>query len=351
MSPTSVEQVADAVLYEGYMLYPYRPSSVKNRQRWTFGGVVPRAFADTHTGEASAIQAECLVRGTGSAALSVKVRFLHLLRRSLGVPADSTTGGEQPAWRPVETLTVDDRVLRPFEEATAREVETTAVPLAELISQPLCLPFALPAARSLEPVRDAGGAVGGFIIREQQALAGVLTVSATALGADRFRVGARLENETPFASAESRGRDEALLHAFVSAHLILSIHGGAFVSLMDPPDDLREAAAACQNTGCWPVLAGEEGRADTLLASPIILYDYPQIAPESPGDLFDGTEIDEILSLRILTLTGEEKRQAAAVDERARALLARTERLGADELFGLHGTIRSVRAVPGEADG
>jgi hydrogenase maturation protease len=78
-----------------------------------------------------------------------------------------------------------------------------------------------------------------------------------------------------------------------------------------------------------------------MLSSPIILYDYPEIAPESAGDLFDGTEIDEILSLRIMTLSDEEKREVAASDEHARRLLERTESLAAEQLMSLHGVMRS----------
>jgi hypothetical protein len=85
-----------------------------------------------------------------------------------------------------------------------------------------------------------------------------------------------------------------------------------------------------------------------MLASPIILYDYPQVAPESPGDLFDATEIDEILTLRILALTEEEKQAMAAVDKRAQALLTRTESLAREQLLGLHGTIRGLRTLPPE---
>jgi hypothetical protein len=100
----------------------------------------------------------------------------------------------------------------------------------------------------------------------------------------------------------------------------------------------------------FPVLVGSGSEKDTMLASPIILYDYPQVAPESPGDLFDATEIDEILTLRILTLTGEEKRLMAAVDARARALLERTESLGAESVLGLHGALRGLRTVsPGHS--
>jgi len=112
--------------------------------------------------------------------------------------------------------------------------------------------------------------------------------------------------------------------------------------LMDPSAALKEQTAACKNVGTWPILVGETGARDTLLSSPIILYDYPQIAPESPGDLFDNTEIDEILTLRILTLTDEEKRAVAAADERGKALLERTETLKREEMMKLHGTFRGL---------
>src|SRR5206468_6556944 len=122
-----------------------------------------------------------------------------------------------------------------------------------------------------------------------------------------------------------------------------------FVSLLDPPEPWRAAAAGCRNVGTWPVLVGEPGTKDTMLSSPIILYDYPEVAAESPGDLFDGTEIDEILTLRILTLTDEEKRAAAAVDGRVRDLLARTEALARGGLLGLHGTLRSPPSPAGRS--
>jgi hydrogenase maturation protease len=107
-----------------------------------------------------------------------------------------------------------------------------------------------------------------------------------------------------------------------------------------------EVAHACVQEGCWPVLVGREGSHDTLLASPIILYDYPQIAPESPGDLFDGCEIDEILTLRILTMTDAEKTEAAGADPRVAALLRRTEALSEDDMAKMHGALRTPRAFP-----
>ena len=119
---------------------------------------------------------------------------------------------------------------------------------------------------------------------------------------------------------------------------------------MDPPEHWREAAAGCRNVGTWPVLVGEEEQKDTMLSAPIILYDYPRVAPESPGDLFDCTEIDEILTLRILTLTEDEKREMSAVDGRARALLERTEALAREQLLGLHGAVRGLRPLRREGD-
>ena len=133
---------------------------------------------------------------------------------------------------------------------------------------------------------------------------------------------------------------------FCSTHTVLRATGGEFVSLTDPPERLRAAAAACQNVGTWPVLVGEPGQRDTLLASPIILEDHPRVAPESPGDLFDGGEIDQLLVLNILALTEEEKAEMRAADPRTRAILERTEALTPDQLMRLHGAIRDVAARP-----
>jgi hydrogenase maturation protease len=77
------------------------------------------------------------------------------------------------------------------------------------------------------------------------------------------------------------------------------------------------------------------------------LYDYPQIAPESAGDLFDGTEIDEILSLRILTLTDAEKDEMRQSDLRTRQILERTENMPAEQFMKLHGVLRSLRPIQG----
>jgi hypothetical protein len=345
MNRTLVDRIADAVLYEGYILYPYRPS-VKNCQRWTFGGLYPEAYCQTGNGESSTNQTECLVRGDSTTMIEAVVRFLHLTERIMGEivpPLTEWPQGSEPPFRPVEALRVGERMLHSWQEAEAREVSLGEVTLGELSIRPQHVSFTFRGGRRLEPVRGMDGEIIGVLIREQQAIAGDIEAQATEAAEGLFRLTLRVINRTPLAELGSVNRDNALLRSLVSTHAILGVRGGAFVSLLDPPDCYREAAAACRNVGVWPVLVGAEGQTDITLASPIILYDYPQVAPESPGDFFDGTEIDEMLTLRILTLTDGEKRAMASVDERARDLLARTESLAREQMLGLHGTIRSPK--------
>jgi hydrogenase maturation protease len=351
MNRSLVDQVVNAVLYEGYMLYPYRPS-VKNRQRWTFGGLYPEAYCRAAGGgDAPSNQTECLVRGTPQTTLDVTVRFLHLTERLVGQltpPLAEWPDGPEPSFRLVEALRVGDQTFHSWQEAEERSVDLAAVPLDEIRRGPRREAFKYAGRRWLEPLRGGDGAVAGVLVREQRAVEGVIEGTAAEVADGLFKVTVRVVNQTPLDDAARAGRDDALLRSLVSTHIILGVRGGEFVSLMDPPEVWRGPAAACRNVGTWPVLVGEEGDRDTMLSSPIILYDYPQVALESPGNLFDGTEIDEILTLRILTLTDAEKRQAGAVDARVRDLLARTESLAREELLGLHGSVRGLRPVSGD---
>jgi hydrogenase maturation protease len=345
MNRACVDRIANAVLYEGYILYPYRPS-VKNRQRWTFGGLYPPAYCKAAAaGDACGNQTECLVEGGPEAVFEAVVRFLHLTDRLVGEVVQT---GAEPEVRYVEALPVGDKVLHHWQEAEEREVALPERTLGELVARPYSQPFAFPGSRRVEPVCATDGAAVGVVVRVQQAVEGVLEVEAAAVAEGLFRVTLRVLNRTPLEAADAVCRDEALLRSLVSTHAILGVRQGAFVSLLDPPECWQQAAAACRNVGAWPVLVGAEGQRDTMLSAPIILYDYPQVAAESPGDFFDGTEIDEMLALRIMTLTDEEKRAMAAVDERAGALLARTEVLAADQMRHLHGAVRSFQPAPRE---
>jgi hypothetical protein len=353
MSRALVDRIADAVLYEGYVLYPYRPS-VKNRQRWTFGGLYPEAYCRARGGtDPWSNQTECLVRGDRGTALTATVRFLHLTARLVGEiapPLPAWPDGPEPPYRLVETLWVGDRPFHTWQEAEERTVALGELELGALLDRPVSRAFAFPGRRWLEPLPGPDGTVVGVLVRVQETVEGLIEAAAAPAADGLLRVTLRVLNRTPAEGGAREDRDGALLRTLVSTHAILGVRGGAFVSLLDPPEPWRDSAAACSNVGTWPVLVGAEGETDTMLSSPIILYDYPQVAPESPGDLFDGTEIDEILTLRILTLTDEEKRAVTAVDERARALLARTEGLGGEELWRLHGAVRGLKTVPGEGE-
>ena len=352
MSTELVDRIAAAVLYEGYILYPYRPS-VKNRHRWTFGGLYPAADCPAQGGRAAASnRTECLVRGTPATTFEARVRFLHATARRVGEfvpPLAEWPDGPEPPSRPVAMLRVGDALFQEWQEAEEREVVVGSATLGQLSAGPRTRAFAFPGGRRSEPVRGAAGAVVGVVVREQRDVAGVVEAAATEVEEGLFRVSLRVTNHTPAAASEGRGRDEAVLRCLASTHAVLGTRGGAFVSLLDPPECWREAAAACRNVGTWPVLVGDPGQTDTMLSSPIILYDYPQVAPESPGDFFDGTEIDEMLTLRILTLTDAEKAAMATVDARAAALLARTEAMDREQRLGLHGTFRGLGSRAREA--
>ena len=342
-----VKEIANAVLYEGYILYPYRPSSIKNRQRWTFGGVFPQSFSMQSGSDPWTLQTECLVEGDSRSALTVQLRFLHLIARDLA-RFDAAAGDEtaEAAWRPTPSLEIDGKPFAAWEEAVEREITTPTIAFAALAAEPFHAEFAFPGTREREILRDKKDAVAGAIMRTGHGLQGSVVLSVVEVRPHLYRLTVRVENTTALAQEECESRALAQRGAFASTHAILHVEGGAFVSLTDPPEALAGEAKACVNEGCWPVLVGAEGSRDTVLASPIILYDYPQIAPESPGDLFDGTEIDEILTLRILTMTDAEKREAAAADPRVRALLERTEALTADDMAKLHGALRSPRDHP-----
>jgi hypothetical protein len=250
-----------------------------------------------------------------------------------------------PTFTKVPAMDIDGIKFVSWEEAIEREVEAPPLAVGNLAGTPARIDFAFPGNTHLDPIRMEGGRITAVWVRTALSIEGTIGISAESVATDVWRLTVRVENLTPLPAAERENREQAQRRALASTHTIFAVRDGAFVSLLDPPDDLREAAAQCDNQGTWPVLAGEEGTTDNLLSSPIILYDYPQIAPESPGDLFDSTEIDEILILRILAMTDDEKREMAAGDERARALLERTEALTPAELCKLHGVMRNPRAT------
>jgi hypothetical protein len=234
---SDLRTLADAVMYEGYMLWPYRPTALKNQRRWTFGSVFPLAWTVQHPDDANVMRTQVLLESDPHD-VEVTVRFLQ--------------------------------------EGVERAVGPG--------------PFAFAPLAGLVDVQIEGPR---------------LTVT--------------IRNTTPWTGDD---RESALRHALCSTHTLLV--GGRFVSATE--------ADGCENVGTWPVLVGD----DSMLSAPIILEDHPRIAPESPGDLFDGGEIDGLLALNIMALTDAEKDEMRA-DTRTREILERTESLTEEQLWTLSG--------------
>jgi hypothetical protein len=312
MSADAVRRIADAVLYEGYLLWPYSKSALKNQQRFTFGGVYPPAWDDW-----SSMQAQVLLEGEQDAEVEVRARFLHVVERQV-LKADSPRHCPEP----VEELVVGGERWVSWEEAVEREVAPG--------------PIRVPAGETVQAI------AGGAIKRSWRELAGEVSLAQDVLrpGLSRFTV--RVTNTSSWVGAP---REDALRQTFCSTHIVLRTREGAWVSPTDPPAELRAEVDLCKNTGTWPVLVGERGDRGTMLAAPIILGDYPEIAPESPGDLFDSGEIDQMLVLNILAMTEQERRDMHDSDPRAREILERTEALSDEQIMRLNGAVRELGLV------
>lgn len=318
--------VAESVLYEGYLLYPYRASATKNRARWQFGVLVPPSYRDTGTGEHTVARTECLAEAGPDARLHVRARFLQVQARTVQESSAET-------YRDVATLTVDGEALAAWDESVERECECECS-VDELLAGPCVVPVQVPGGTDVEPVS------GGRVVRSREPLCGQLRCHAERpAGADgTVRVHVTLANTSTVDCTEA-DRAEALRHSMIAAHTVLELRGGRFISMTAPPEWAAAAAKACVNEHTWPVLIGDEQRRDAMLSAAIILYDYPKIDPRSNGDFYDACEIDELLTLCTLTLTEDEKREARATDAKSRQLLDRVHELPSETMERLHGAV------------
>ncbi len=304
-----VGAVADAVLFEGYLLYPYRASAQKNRLRWQFGVLTPASDGT----EPTRSRTEVLLEPKPGCVLRIRLRFLQLQAR---------------------TPLVDDPRYFPFEEGVPRQVDAE-VALDDLLAGERTIPVELPASREED----------GPFLRECWPVRGRVLVSAVDLPGPYLVHRLRLDVVNDGMCPPGAPREEVLRTSLIAAHMVLAAEPGAFVSMTDPPRWAQPFVDECVSEHTWPVLAGPPERSDLLLSSPIILHDHPQLAPESTINLFDGLENDEILTLRTLTLTDEEKAEARATDPRAAGIIDAVDAMPPEILERLHGAIRSLRPV------
>jgi len=286
-NPTdSIAAIARALLYEGYVLWPYRRSVAKNQRRWTLGGVFPRAYSEAgHADDAWLMRTECLVQAEAGATFDVTVRLLHVVDRAVARVVDGVATF-------ADSITIGDETFLAWEEAVEREVIVPTIYLGTDEPLHVRVPVEFPGGESNEQLRDADDTVAGLLVRRWKGIAGFVDVYRIRLLPGVYKLCVDITNTSPW---NGEPRQQVLRRTFVSTHSVLHVVRGELVSLVDPPHALSALSAQCENIGTWPVLVGNAARRDTVLSSPIILSDYPEVATESSTDFFDRAEGDEPL--------------------------------------------------------
>jgi len=325
----AAQRVADAVLWEGYVLYPYRASAAKNQVRWQYGVLTPRRHSEADGYERWTMHTECVVELGTEAKVDVKIRYLQVQTRTVEEAVD---GG----FKPVAELEADGQLWASWDEAVEHTLDIEGFDLSQPGQREV--PISHGANRTVEELGEAGR-----VVRELWPVEAVVRLEAEHCEGPyplaKLRV--VVENVTDWCDT-TVPRDEVMRRSLVAVHTLLHVEGAGFISLLEPPEFAKDVVESCVNEGTFPVLIGDPDDPSVVLSSPIILYDHPTVAAESPGDMCDATEIDEILALRILTLTDDEKRLARSTDPRAAAIVDRIEAFSPEVFESLHGEMRPV---------
>ncbi|WP_372718506.1 hypothetical protein [Novipirellula sp.] len=334
-----VKKIADAMLYQGYVLYPDRGATIKCPKRCTSGTLYP---AGNSFGKPDQMQVQCLVVGE-AAKISIAARFLHLLNRDifkLDSPADTLPQDWQQQATPVASIQIGETVYQTSQEAVQREIRPSTRSLQAMVGNAQHDAFSFSLASDVEPIEDDGRCVA-VVQRSQSSVTGDVEIMGEVIGDHVFKLTLTLRNTTHRSELPASRREGRLEQVFASAHLILGVEEGHFVSTIDPPPEWATLAATCQNRGLWPVLAGDPPDQHYMLATPVILHDYPQInspqiASQGSADCFDETDIDEMLAMRVMTMTDQEIKELQSTDEPAWQILQRTESNSLERRKALH---------------
>jgi len=267
MSLERARKIADAVLYEGYLLYPYRASARKNQLRFQFGVLAPRAWSEAGGSEHWWMNTDCIVKAGENSRIAGTIR-LQIQDRIVEAPS-SAENHDSDRFHRVDSIEVDGRLRTSFEEGIEREV-AFEVALNDLGAEERAIHFTFEPENSAELVEDSEKRLAARIVRHTRAIDGLVRISAAQIDGSLSRVSARIENVTLYNDTNAP-RDDAIRASFAGTHTILSISDGHFVSLTDPPEWARAAAIECANVRTWPVLIGADGDRDVILSSPIIL--------------------------------------------------------------------------------
>jgi hypothetical protein len=285
--PDPLEQLIDALLYEGYALYPYTPGTAKNATPTPFGILYPPTYAAALASTFERLELRCMLQAPPEAVLSAEVRFL------------AATGERH--------------------EAAAHRVR-----LADTSVATLAAPSVTGERVAEREVEIAGE--GKIAEESPRWLRLALGLRVHELGPGSYEVVLAVENRTP--CAQGLDRSGALAHSLLSTHPILRVSGGRFNSPLECP---------CGSVNTFPVLASAAD--DAVVGAAIVLPDHPQLAPESRGGLFDSTEIEEALLLHVKALSDGEREAIERQDPLVRKVVARAAAATPEEVLALHGRV------------
>lgn len=296
----ALQELTHTLLYEGYALYPYRNTALKNKTPIPFGVVYPEVYCRYNQYVHCNMQTECLLKGNETTLLNISIKFLHI----------SNDAANAFAWKAIEKEIVADKIS-----------------LQVLLNAATVIPFCFE-----KDDKKLNSSIAP--------LEGILTIEASAIPDLQhvFRITVFINNTTAVAHADTISNNEVLKQAFVSTHTILKTTNGEFVSDQNPPKELKDIAKECKQINTYPVLINEANT--MILSSPIILYDYPQIHPQSMGDLFDGTEMEEALLLHVNVLTEGEKEQLLNGDDKLREMMQKAANILPEEIINLHDKLK-----------
>jgi hypothetical protein len=345
--PDSVlENLTRTLLYEGYSLYPYYRSAIKNQKPIPFGVIFPKDYNAHYEHSHSNMQSQNILTGNDDLTVAINVRFLHLRKTELFQKNSNSDNNDDYA--PAFSLDIYGNIYQAGWQTIERKISTGNLRVSELAHKSKIILFEFDSMNEGEIIFNEQKEVVAKTISSVAEIKGTIKIKAGKVkdSKDAFRLTVSVTNLTPVTDAPGMTRDDAMLQSFLSTHIILHTGQGEFISHQDPPDEWKKAIASCENLNTWPILIDKSN--STLLSSPVILYDYPEINPLSSGDLFDSTEIEEALLLHVNLLSDEEKKRIGSNDKKLHAMLNKVSGLTPGDLAVYHSMMKE--SAPGEFD-
>lgn len=322
INPASVlDSLTKTVLYEGYSIFPYHRTSVKNLKPIPFGVIYPEQYHSHHPHAPTRMKTECIVAAQKNCTVNITVRFLHLITTRIFQQTDKENASLQSeGWQTIE-----------------RQINSGNLFISELIGNKKIFPIAYDRIDEDKNVYDENNELKEKQSNSVLKIKGTVAIEVFAIEKtdNVFRISITVSNDTSLINAESISRGEVLQQSFLSTNTILKATNGEFISDQNPSEEFKEIVAKCEKIGTWPILIDESNT--TMLSSPIILYDYPKINAQSNLDLFDSLEIEEMLILHLSAMSDNEKQQIGERDEKMREMLDKASQVTPKELLDLHG--------------